>query len=233
MQSERLTAHLRSWLGAWPPPSEGITVVGSVERTVAGWDGHVHDFLGVATTSAAVLSVPPTAVERLTELAASLSDRSLSEALDALGASDALPEALGRTGRLGRGYFRWAHELPDGPGIGEWVPTDDARVPEWLKPFNGDVLIAWDDHGRYGAGVGRKQHDGFGHEISVGTEEALRGRGIARQLVATAARRIAADGAIATYLHAPDNHASAKVAEASGFPDEGWKVIGYWGPPTS
>ncbi len=231
MQSERLTTHLHAWLGAWPPSAEGITVVGSPLRTQPGWDGHVHDFLGVATPTSAVLSVPPNAVDSLTDAVAALEPGTLHHMLDALGASDALPNALGRTGRMGRGFFRWAHELPHGDDVGEWIPTDDARVPEWLKPFNGDVLIAWDDEGNYGAGVGRKRHDSFGHEISVGTEEALRGRGIARRLVATAARRIAADGAIATYLHAPDNHASAKVADASGFPDEGWKVIGYWGPP--
>ncbi len=232
MQSERLTSHLHAWLGAWPP-DDGITIVGSLRRTQPGWDGAVHDFLGVATPTSAVLSVPPSAVDVLTEAVAALKADALRDMLDALAASDALPRALGRNGRMGRGFFRWAHDVPHGDDVGEWIPTDDARVPEWLKPFNGDVLIAWDDDGNYGAGVGRKQHDNFGHEISVGTEEALRGRGIARGLVATAARRIANDGAIATYLHAPDNHASAKVADASGFPDEGWKVIGYWGPPPS
>ena len=232
MQSERLMSHLQSWLGAWPPEHDGITVVGSPRRTEPGWDGAVHDFLGVATPTSAVLSVPPSAVASLTESVGALKAEALHNMLDALGASDALPKALGRTGRMGRGFFRWAHDVPDGDDVGEWIPTDDGRVPQWLKPFNGDVLIAWDDDGDYGAGVGRKQHDEFGHEISVGTEDALRGRGIARQLVATAARRIAADRAVATYLHAPDSHASAKVAEASGFPDEGWNVIGYWGPPT-
>ena len=36
------------------------------------------------------------------------------------------------------------------------------------------------------------------------------------------------DGAIPTYLHAHTNVASAHVAVASGFPDEGWQVIGLW-----
>ncbi len=31
-----------------------------------------------------------------------------------------------------------------------------------------------------------------------------------------------------TYLHAPDNTASARVADASGFVDQGWKVHGLW-----
>jgi predicted GNAT family acetyltransferase len=83
--------------------------------------------------------------------------------------------------------------------------------------------------GNYGAGVGLKKHDAWGFEISVGTEESLRGRGIARRLVATATREILRQGRVATYLHAPDNFASGKVAVAAGFPDHGWKVLGYWG----
>lgn len=222
-----LVAHLQDWLGAWPPTRPGITVVGSPRRTVPGWDGKVHDLIGIATPTAAILSVPPEAVD---PIAAVLVGESLADDLDRLRRSGALRRALGHPGTQSLGFFRWMHTLPDIPDEGEWVPTADPRVPAWLKPFNGDVLVAWDDDGRYGAGVGRKQHDRWGHEISVGTEAALRGRGIARRLVVTAARRIAADGAIATYLHAPDNHASAKVAEAAGFPDEGWRVIGYWGP---
>ncbi len=222
-----LVDHLREWLGEWPPRGPGITVVGSVRRTRPGWDGKVHDLIGIATPDAAVLSVPPDAVG---DIEAVLAGTSLADDLERLRRSDVLRHALGHSGTQSLGYFRWLHDLPDIPDEGEWVPTDDPRVPPWLTPFNGDVLIAWDDHGRYGAGVGRKQHDRYGHEISVGTEEALRGRGMARRLVVTAARRIAADGAIATYLHAPDNYASAKVAEAAGFPDEGWRVIGYWGP---
>jgi GNAT superfamily N-acetyltransferase len=223
---KRLAEHLREWLGEWPPHGDGLTVVGSPLRTEPGWDGVVHDAIGVTTPTSGVLSLPPGAVE---EVRAEVGSGDLDEDLRRLRESDVLARALGRNGHLGAGFFRWAHTLADTDDVGEWIPTDDPRVPEWLKPFNGDVLIAWDDDGNYGAGVGRKQHDQFGHEISVGTEPALRGRGIARRLVVTAARQIAADGAIATYLHAPDNYASAKVAEAAGFPDEGWKVVGYWG----
>jgi GNAT superfamily N-acetyltransferase len=125
--------------------------------------------------------------------------------------------------------FRWCHDLrddiePDPAAV--WLPTDDERVPPWLRPFNGDVLVHLDEDGRYGAGVGRKIHDAFGHELSVATEERLQGRGLARRLVAQAARRVADDGAVATYLHATSNAASARVAEAAGFPDTGWWILG-------
>jgi predicted GNAT family acetyltransferase len=87
--------------------------------------------------------------------------------------------------------------------------------------------VAFDD-GRPVAGVGIKVHDRLGRELSVVTDEAARGRGLARRLVATAARRILADGCVPTYLHAPDNAASARVAEQVGFADHGWTVHGLW-----
>jgi GNAT superfamily N-acetyltransferase len=221
----RLVAHLEDWLGAWPPPEPGITVVGSPRREERGWDGLVRPVAGVATPDGTVLSVPPGLVDAVE--AALGTHRNL----DRL--SPQLAAVLGRpAGRLGAGIFRWCAEPADFPDAGEWVARDDPRVPGWLKPFNGDVLIAWDSDGAYAAGVGRKIHDRYGHEISVGTEAAQRGKGLARRLVAQASRRILADGAVPTYLHDPANTASAKVAAAVGFPDEGWKILGFWGGDT-
>ena len=222
-------AHLTHWLGDWPDPSRsahlrGVEIVGYDDRLEPGWDGQVHDVVGVATATFAVLSVPSHAAK---ELRHAIGTGSLEEDIAAL--RHAVPRALGRQGSLGLGLFRWSDSPAETPDVGEWVPTIDPRVPQWLRPFNGDVLVAWDGEGTYGAGVGRKQHDSFGHELSVGTEPSLRGQGIARRLVATAARRVLDDGAIPTYLHAPDNHASAKVADAAGFADLGWRVVGFWG----
>ncbi len=212
----RLHEHLASWLGAWPPSSP-LDVVGSDRRTTPGWDGRVYPVSGVATLGGAVVSVPPDVVEPV---------RALGTDLDAVSAG--IGAVLGQPGvTLFRGVFRWCHELRDLGDAGEWVPTDDPRVPEWLRPFNGDVLVAWDDDGTYGAGVGRKIHDRYGQELAVATEDHLRGRGLAKRLVAQAARRVADEGAVATYLHAPSNVASAHTADAAGFPDVGWQVLGF------
>jgi len=217
----RLERHLAGWLGAWPPAGpQTLTVVGSERRTRPGWDGKVYPVAGVDTPGGAVLSVAPGLVETV---------RAAGEDLKAVGA--ALPAIVGRPdARFGRGVFRWCHELVD-PAEAEdpdavWLAPDDQRVPPWLSVFNGDVLVHLDEDGRYGAGVGRKRHDEFAQELSVATEEHLRGRGLARRLVALAARRVADEGAVATYLHAVTNTASARVAEASGFPDTGWWVLG-------
>jgi len=213
--SGRLEAHLRSWLGCWPPPGPGLHVVGAAARERPGWDGQLHRVIGVASPSGGVLSVP-----RGAEAAA----EALGPDLHALVAG--VPDVIGRPRAvLGQAAFRWCEEPTDLADAGEWVPAEDPRVPEWLRPFNGDVLVAWGDDGRYAAGVGRKQHDRHGHELSVGTDERQRGRGLGRRLVAQAARRVLADGAVPTYLHAFDNEASARVADAAGFPDRGWHVF--------
>jgi GNAT superfamily N-acetyltransferase len=222
----RLHAHLRHWLGHWPPAPGEVVVVGSRRRVEPGWDGRTsasgHRVVGVASPDGVVLSVPP-GVEQAVEWLGLKPDALVSPESD-LGDELAAAVGWGR-GRLVRGCFRWTVRPTELDDAGDWVPTSDPRVPEWMRPFNGDVLIAWDAEGNYGAGVGRKQHDRWGHELAVVTEEALRGRGIARRLVAQAARRVLSDGALPTYLHAFDNAASARVAEAAGFADRGWQFL--------
>jgi GNAT superfamily N-acetyltransferase len=217
---DRLVAHLRSWLGAWPPPPGELLVTGSDKRVQPGWDGSVRPVAGVETLGGAVLSVPPDAVAAV---------QALGDDLAVVGAG--LAEALGRPGWVyGRGVFRWTAEpaASDDPGV--WLPTDDPRLPEWLRPFNGDVLVGLVD-GQVAAGVGRKIHDQYGHELAVVTEEGFRGQGWAQRLVTQAARRVLDDGAVPTYFHAPGNIASARTAVASGFADIGWHVLGLFGGP--
>jgi GNAT superfamily N-acetyltransferase len=211
----RLVLHLRSWLGAWPPAGP-VQVVGSRRRVEPAWDGNVYPVAGVATPAGTVLSVPPDAADEVRRLGADLGR-----------IAEALPALVDRpTSPLGTGVFRWCHEVVETEPVGVWLPPDDERLPDWLRPFNAEVLVHFDGEGRYAAGVGRKRHDEFGQELAVATDPGHRGRGLARRLVAEAARRVADEGAVATYLHHPANVASARVAEHAGFPDAGWQVIG-------
>ena len=137
-----------------------------------------------------------------------------------------LPGVLGKAGHtVERVAFRWTEAPADLPDAGVWVDTASPRLPGWLRPFGGQALVVFDDHGQYLAGVGIKRHDELGHEISVGTEPQARGQGLARRLVAQAARRILDQGRIPTYLHTFDNAASSRVAAAAGFPDLGWSAL--------
>jgi GNAT superfamily N-acetyltransferase len=214
----RLVEHLRSWVGAWPPEGR-LQVVANPRRAEPGWDGRVAPVIGIATsTGDAVVGVLPAVADAAAAVAA---DGDLDDLLAAI------PGLLGRRGVGGRGVFRWTTTPTDLPDVGIWLPFDDSRVPQWLRPFGGEVLVVL-DRDRYVAGVGIKRHDPAGHELAVGTQEAARGRGLARRLVSQAARRVLADGAVPTYLHAPDNIASAKAADAAGFPDLGWSVIGFF-----
>lgn len=205
----RLSEHLGHWLGMWPPGS-ALEVVGSPRRTEPGWDGKIHPALGVGSPSGAVLSVAP----------------EYAGLVDSLG-----PHVPGLVGHGERGWFnavfRWTTRPEPLPDAGAWVPADAADTPGWLRPFGGEVLVATDpETGAYLAGVGVKRHDDYGRELAVVTTPEARGRGLARRLVAQAARRVLDEGAVPTYLHADGNLASAAVAVASGFPDRGWRAFG-------
>ena len=212
-----LTRHLRRWLGTWPPAG-ALQVVGAPQRATPGWDGRLHPALGVAApASGAVLSVPPAAADDVRRRATSGLDVVLGD----------LPELVGEPGRrIFRAVFRWTTDPADLPEPGEWVSADAPGLPDWLRPFGGQVLVATDRDGKHLAGVGIKRHDVVGHELAVVTAPAARGRGLARALVAQAARRLLRTGALPTYLHDPANTASGRVAEAAGFPDHGWTAFG-------
>lgn len=211
---DRLHRHLRGWLGAWPPDAL-VTVVGSERRTEVGWDGAVRPFAGVATPQGTVLSVPPARVDAV---------RSAGATLDAI--LEAVPAGLGQPGGVvGRGVYRYCVATPPYEPAGEWVPAAGPEVPAWLRPFGGQVLVVR-EKGHYVAGLGIKRHDSLGMEVAVATEEAWRGRGLARSLVARAATAILRAGGVPIYLHGRGNAASARVAEACGFADRGWSILG-------
>lgn len=222
---ERLARHLERWLGRWPAAVPGLDIVGYADRNQPGWDGRQHRVIGVATPDEAVLSVPPEAAEELRQRYGVLGD------VDALGAEVPVVVGMPDYGWF-RGGFRWTTSPAPLPDIGVWLRYDDPRVPGWLRPFGHEVLIALDaETDTYLAGVGIKRHDEYGRELSVGTDERARGQGLARKLVAQAARRVLDEGGVPTYLYEADNHASAKVATAAGFVDQGWTAIGLTEDP--
>lgn len=215
----RLIEHLSRWLGYWPPVTE-LDIIGMPGRDLPGWDGKIHPVLGVSSPEGGVLSIPPHATAELREQYAKDDD------LSALG-----PRIPAMAGYPERGWFtavyRWTTFPTSFPDAGTWMPTDDPEVPGWLRPFGGDVLVAMDPAtGEHLAGVGVKRHDAHGHELAVVTAPPARGRGLARRLIAQAARRVLDEGALPTYMHNPANQASAAVAEAAGFGDLGWLAFG-------
>jgi len=216
-----LDAFLRAWLGSWPPRGD-LELVGWPGRDRPGWDGTVLSGLGVASPAGTVLSLSPSLLGNVD----ALDLERVQAAWRSRSAATAIPALLGHPElTLGRATFRWCDSPAAVPDIGEWVAPGDPRLPEWLNAFNGDVLVTWDRAGCYAAGVGRKRHNPYGHELAVGTDPAHRGRGLASKLVAQAARRVLAEGALPIYLHGRTNVGSARVAERAGFPDRGWQVL--------
>lgn len=220
-----LATHLHAWLGAWPP-ARPVHLSSSPLRERPGWDGVRRPVVGVGDGAALVLSVPPHVAHRLrhADVGGRCPTRLLAEEL---GVEPAAAVHLSWTCAA----FRWSTDPPDLPAIGRWVPADDPALPPWLRPFPEPVLVTFDQAGKVVAAAARKVHTPHGHEIAVGTEPAARGRGLARALVAQMARRILDDGAVPLYLHDPANTASARVAEAAGFPDRGWEQRELTGLP--
>ncbi|HEX4216021.1 MAG TPA: GNAT family N-acetyltransferase [Candidatus Dormibacteraeota bacterium] len=214
----RLVRHLETWLGAWPPPPSGFAVAESAARTERRpWS---TELLIMRSPLGTVVSVPPGLRREVEAIGRDVDDPAYRRRL---------ARALGRPGAgIGTLVFRWSVEPAPLEPLGEWVAPGDERIPDWLRPFDGEVLIHWDEEGRYGAGVGRKRHDDSGQELAVVTEPSMRGRGVARRLVAAAAERVIAEGAVPTYLHTLDNLASARVADSAGFPDLGWRLLSLW-----
>ena len=209
-----LVRHLSSWAGA-VPTRPGLTVIANPRVARAGWDGRPELLTGLVDPAGhCVVSLPPDAAYAATTL------------LGTDGPVDVLPALLGMPGRtVEPRVYRWTTAPAELPRIGQWLPATHHDVPEWLRPFGGDVLVATDAQGRHLAGVGIKRHDHLVHELSVGTAPEARGRGLARLLVAQAAASLLSRGVVPTYLHLPDNEASARVATAAGFPDRGWHAL--------
>lgn len=210
----RLVQHATRWAGGTPGP-KAFRVVPNHHVSLPGWSGTAALLTGLADPEGrTIISVPLHAV---------------AAARDAARGVDDIPALAAHVGRphhaVERVVFRWCLDPAPLPRVGEWVDCDSERLPAWLGPFGGEALVVFADDGRYLAGVGIKRHDRFAHEIAVGTEPDARGRGLARRLVAEAARHILNSGAIPTYLHDADNWASDRVATAVGFTNTGWFAL--------
>lgn len=219
-----LGAYLDHRLGQWPAAS-ALDVVGSEHRTIGDWDGTPRPALGIRAPAGAVLSVPPDRTAEVIELARR-------------GGTDGLRTGLARAvGQPRLGYaeqvFRWSTDPAPLAEAGVWLAADGAGVPQWLRIFGGEVLVALDARGTPVAGVGIKHHNAFGRELAVMTRRAARGQGLARRLVARAARRVLDEGALPLYTHDPSNVASGRVADMCGFPDLGWSEFGTVSEPST
>jgi GNAT superfamily N-acetyltransferase len=102
------------------------------------------------------------------------------------------------------------------------IDTSDPRLPAWVVGhFAGEAWVVLDDDGQVLSTAVLKRYDDRLREISVGTSEAARGRGLAKAVTAAAARAVLAEGRAVLYNHDPDNHTSARVAEAVGLREFG------------
>jgi hypothetical protein len=98
----------------------------------------------------------------------------------------------------------------------------DPRLPDWVVGhFTGEAWVVLGPDGQVLSTAVLKRYDDRLREISVGTAEAARGRGLAKAVTAAAARAVLADGRAVLYNHDPANHTSARVADAVGLHEFG------------
>jgi GNAT superfamily N-acetyltransferase len=225
-----LTQHLQAWAG-YSSHRQRLRVVGHAANSRSGWSGHPNVLTGVIDpTGRTTLAVPESDAQRVgvsvagalrrPRLSRTTHDGEIDLAIAGVTAALHRPEE-----HIERVHLRWTLTPADLPAIGRWIPPEDARLPDWLRPFGGPALCATDECGRIVAGVGVKRHDPWAHELAVVTEPEARGRGLARRLISQAARELLQRNIVPTYLHTPGNAASARVAEAAGFAWSGWQAL--------
>ena len=123
-------------------------------------------------------------------------------------------------------YFSWVARtgvaIPAPSAEITVLDTNDPRLPEWVVGhFSGEAWVVLGDDGQVLSTAVLKRYDDRLREISVGTAEAARGRGLAKAVTAAAARAVLAEGRAVLYNHDTSNHTSARVAEAVGLHEFG------------
>jgi GNAT superfamily N-acetyltransferase len=143
----------------------------------------------------------------------------LGEQLDGTGSLGAALDAVARA--AGGQHSSWVART--GVAIAEpsaevtVLDATDPRLPDWvIGHFSGEAWVVFGDDGQVLSTAVLKRYDDRLREISVGTAEAARGRGLAKAVTAAAARAVLAEGRAVLYNHDATNHSSARVAEAVG-----------------
>jgi len=125
-------------------------------------------------------------------------------------------------GHLFSGVARTGVAIPPPTVTVTVLDATDPRLPDWvIGHFTGEAWVVLDGDGKVLSSAVLKRYDDRLREISVGTSERARRRGLARSVVAAAARHVLSEGRAVLYNHAPDNFASAKVAESVGLHEFG------------
>ncbi|HYY78542.1 MAG TPA: GNAT family N-acetyltransferase [Actinomycetes bacterium] len=181
----------------------------------------------VAVTEVAHPGLPVRAFSRLGGAVVAVTPGHAAQLRELLDGPASLEPALRRMaaaipGHLFSGVARTGVAIPPPAVEVTVIDTTDPRLPDWvLGHFTGEAWVVLGDHGEVLSSAVLKRYDDRLREISVGTAEQARGRGLARAVVAAAARAVLAEGRVVLYNHAPDNHASARVAESVGLHELG------------
>ncbi len=199
------------WLFSVP----GVHLFSSARRESESWCGYRLPVFFLERGESSVLSVEADFLPRAREL--------LGEGAEGLAvAQDLLVDSTVRwpSARLLDGYSLYCE--PEGFHPQRAAPTEKLMPwdPEWesmSEHFDGPVFVTRTSLGDVASWAAVKLKDEHVWEIAVTTEEAYRGRGLAKSVVSAATEYILAEGRVPLYTHDEANPASGRVAQALGF----------------
>lgn len=199
------------WLFSVP----GVHLLSSTRREAESWCGYRLPVFFLERGESSVLSVEADFLPRAREL--------LGEGAEGLAvARDLLVDSTVRwtSARLLDGYSLYCE--PDGfrPQCAALTEKLMPWDPEWeqmSEHFDGPVFVTRTSGGHVASWAAVKLKDEHVWEIAVTTEEAYRGRGLAKAVVSAATEYVLAEGRVPLYTHDEANPASGRVAQALGF----------------
>lgn len=219
---DRLDHYATDALGCPVEPARagGVHVLAVGARAVAAWHGYALPFLGLSFPGGAMLTVRPDLHAALREgLGSDVHRPSLDRAaLERVrrAASRLAPHAFVLAGDM-LAADRSSFAPPPGTRRAALIPPKDPAALHLRHRFDGpvfgvrgprDALVSW-------AALKLKAADVW--EVAVATEADYRGRGHARDAVATATAYTLDHGRLCLYVHDHDNRSSAYVARALGY----------------
>jgi GNAT superfamily N-acetyltransferase len=198
----------------------GVHLLSEAQRGLPAWHGFTLPIVALSFAPGAVVACRPDLVERLqAELGSDLHQPYLDG--PALRRLWRAVQHCTPNGFTLAGDFRAVDVATFVPSEhierAEFIAVEDAAALHLRTRFDGAIFGVRGPHGRLVSWAALKLKSERVWEIAVATEPDYRGRGLARDVVAAAARFSLDRGRVPIYIHDRDNSTSGFVARAIGF----------------
>jgi GNAT superfamily N-acetyltransferase len=196
----------------------GIHVVTSPRRARPGWGGYTVPALAISSPKGGIMSVRADLHERIAR------QFSFERETTPMGGED-----FEQLRRMVYTAIPYAHSLNGHAmsiDVGAFRPIEsqavlldsrDTRGIDLRRRFDGPVYVVFGIRGQIVSWAAIKLKSDTVWEIAVVTESGYRGRGLAKQVVSAATRRILDEGKTPLYVYDRTNFASGRVCRSLGY----------------